>query len=30
MRRAAVLATFDQKLAAAARSAGVKVFGDGA
>jgi predicted nucleic acid-binding protein len=28
MRRAAVLATFDRKLAAAARSAGVRVFGD--
>jgi len=28
MRRAAALATFDRKLAAAARSAGVRVFGD--
>jgi predicted nucleic acid-binding protein len=28
MRRAGVLATFDRKLAAAARSAGVRVFGD--
>jgi predicted nucleic acid-binding protein len=28
MRRAATLATFDRKLAAAARSAGVRVFGD--
>ena len=28
MRRAAVIATFDRKLAAAARSAGVRVFGD--
>ena len=30
MRRAAVLATFDRKLAAAARSTGVRVFGDAA
>jgi predicted nucleic acid-binding protein len=28
MRRAAALATFDRKLAAAARNAGVRVFGD--
>jgi predicted nucleic acid-binding protein len=28
MRRAATLATFDRKLAAAARAAGVRVFGD--
>jgi predicted nucleic acid-binding protein len=28
MRRAATLATFDRKLAAAARTAGVRVFGD--
>jgi predicted nucleic acid-binding protein len=28
LRRSAVLATFDRKLAAAARSAGVRVFGD--
>jgi predicted nucleic acid-binding protein len=28
MRRAATLATFDGKLAAAARAAGVRVFGD--
>jgi predicted nucleic acid-binding protein len=30
MRRAATLATFDRKLAAAARAAGVRVFGDAA
>jgi len=30
MRRAAVLATFDRKLATAARAAGVRVFGDAA
>ena len=30
MRRAATLATFDRKLAAAARTAGVRVFGDAA
>ena len=30
MRRAAVLATFDRKLAEAARAAGVRVFGDAA
>jgi predicted nucleic acid-binding protein len=30
MRRAAVLATFDRKLAGAARAAGARVFGDGA
>jgi len=30
MRRAAMLATFDRKLAEAARSAGVRVFGDAA
>jgi predicted nucleic acid-binding protein len=28
MRRATILATFDRKLAAAARTAGVRVFGD--
>jgi hypothetical protein len=28
MRRAATLATFDRKLATAARAAGVRVFGD--